>query len=118
MSDSKSAQPRKTGSLSPKNDIEFSSNTPKIWRAGSRHTLQTTHQPTISYDLNYVRDDLRPAIHSGKKCPKWPKNVSETTPSKLKNYWIPITKFAINDCDEMRKAQSLLTLAKHFQHNI
>ena len=42
---------------SRQNDIEFRSDTLRIWRAGFRHTLQTTRQPTTFDDLNYVRDN-------------------------------------------------------------
>ena len=51
-------------------DIEFTSNTPRIWRAGFRHTLQTTRQPTTFDDLNYVRDNQTHRRRVSRNAPK------------------------------------------------
>ena len=55
---------------SRQNDIEFSSNTLRIWRAGSRRTLQTTRPPTTSDDLNYVRDNQTHRRRVSRNAPK------------------------------------------------
>ena len=55
---------------SRQNDIEFSSDTLRIWRAGSRHTLQTTRQPTTFDDLNYVRDNQTHRRRVSRNAPK------------------------------------------------
>ena len=55
---------------SRQNDIEFRSDTLRIWRAGFRHTLQTTRQPTTSDDLNYVRDNQTHRRRVSRNAPK------------------------------------------------